>query len=110
MIKPFKEMFAIDFGENIRKKPTFYKNEQGKLIKNPEDKWLDYVEWSCEESGLQGTLTVADGAWSETIWLDFGVNTIIVDAYDATGNTAQDTVVITQTNPTSTISGAAIFQ
>jgi hypothetical protein len=71
---------------------------------------LDYVQWTCAESDDSGLLTVSDGAWSETLSLSFGTNTITVSAYDTTGNSATDTVVITQVNPTSTFSGSGNFQ
>jgi hypothetical protein len=70
---------------------------------------LDTVSWSCTESDAGDSLTVSEGAWSELIELAFGANTIVVRALDATGNTAQDTVTITQVNPTSNLSGAANF-
>ena len=71
---------------------------------------LDFVYWSCEESNNNGILSVSEGAWSDTILLTFGVNTITVTAYDTTGNSATDEVTITQVNPTSTLSGSGTFQ
>jgi hypothetical protein len=56
---------------------------------------LDYVIWERAEDDEQGMPTVSDGAWSETIMLLWGTNTITTTAYDTTGNSSTDTVTIT---------------
>jgi hypothetical protein len=56
---------------------------------------LDYVIWERAEDDEQGMPTVSDGAWSETIMLLYGTNTITTTAYDTTGNSSTDTVTIT---------------
>lgn len=45
-MKPFLELYKYDFGKEVRKKPTFFKDKDGKLVKTSEDKWLNYVEWA----------------------------------------------------------------
>lgn len=45
-MKPFIELYKHDFGTEVRKKPTFYRDKDNKLIKTTEDKWLDYIEWA----------------------------------------------------------------
>lgn len=45
-LKLFKELYKVDIKDEVKKKPTFYKNDAGKPQKNPESKWLDYLEWS----------------------------------------------------------------
>lgn len=42
----FLKYYDYDFSSEIRKKPTFYKDQDGKLRTNPPDKHLDYVEWA----------------------------------------------------------------
>lgn len=46
MIKPFLELKALDISQFTQKKPTFYKNKEGKAVPTTEDKWLDYIEWA----------------------------------------------------------------
>lgn len=45
-MKPFLELYTHKFGKELRKKPTFFKNKEGKLEKTHESKWLEYVEWA----------------------------------------------------------------
>ena len=45
-MKPFLELYKHSFGKELRKKPTFFKDKDGKLVKTNEDKWLDYIEWA----------------------------------------------------------------
>lgn len=45
-LKSFKELRELDLSEFLQKKPTFYKNKEGKMVKTTEDKWLDYIEWA----------------------------------------------------------------
>ena len=45
-MKSFIELYKHSFGKEIRKKPTFYKDKDGKMVKTHEDKWLNYVEWA----------------------------------------------------------------
>lgn len=45
-MKTFLELYQHSFGKEVRLKPTFYKDKDGKLQKTSEDKWLDYVEWA----------------------------------------------------------------
>jgi hypothetical protein len=45
-LKDFKELYKVNIKADIKKKPTFFKNDAGKLQKNPENKWLDYLEWA----------------------------------------------------------------
>lgn len=45
-MRPFLELYKHNFGKELRKKPTFYKGADGKLAKNHESKWLEYVEWA----------------------------------------------------------------
>jgi len=45
-MKPFLELYKHDFSKEMRKKPTFFKDKDGKLVKTNEDKWLDYIEWA----------------------------------------------------------------
>lgn len=44
-LKPFNELYKYKF-KNVQKKPTFYKDKDGKMQKTHESKWLDYVEWA----------------------------------------------------------------
>lgn len=46
MLKSFKELYKLDISSQVKKKPTFYKDSNGKLQKNSQDKWLDYLEWA----------------------------------------------------------------
>lgn len=46
MLKPFKELYKADIKSEVKKKPTFSKAADGKLQRNPESKWLDYLEWA----------------------------------------------------------------
>ncbi len=46
MLKKFKELYALDIKSEVKKKPTFYKGADGKLVKNPDSKSLDYLEWA----------------------------------------------------------------
>lgn len=46
MIKPFLELAKLDLSSHTQKKPTFYKDKEGKMQKTSEDKWLDYIEWA----------------------------------------------------------------
>lgn len=48
-LKQFKDLYAIDIAQHVKKKPTFFKevkNGKSQFVKTPEDKWLDYLEWS----------------------------------------------------------------
>lgn len=45
-MKSFKELYKHNFGKELKKKPTFYKDKDGKMQKTSEDKWLSYVEWA----------------------------------------------------------------
>lgn len=45
-MKSFLELYKHDFSKESRKKPTFFKDKDGKLVKTNEDKWLDYIEWA----------------------------------------------------------------
>lgn len=45
-LKTFNELRQVDLGKYIQLKPTFYKDNNGKMQKNPEDKWLEYIEWA----------------------------------------------------------------
>lgn len=45
-LKSFRELVKLDLKAHMQKKPTFYKGNDGKLVKNPESKWLDYIEWA----------------------------------------------------------------
>lgn len=44
-MKHFKELVGIDLTQYTQKKPTFYRKD-GKLVKTPENQWLDYIEWA----------------------------------------------------------------
>lgn len=45
-MKPFLELYKHDFKKELKKKPTFYKDKDGKPQKTTEDKWLTYIEWA----------------------------------------------------------------
>ena len=45
-LKSFKELYDLDVSSDLKKKPTFYKDRNGKMIPTSEDKWLDYLEWA----------------------------------------------------------------
>jgi hypothetical protein len=45
-MKPFLELYKVGFGKEVKKKPTFFKDKDGKMQKTSEDKWLAYVEWA----------------------------------------------------------------
>ena len=45
-MKSFIELYKHNFGKELRKKPTFYRNAKGDLEKTHESKWLEYVEWA----------------------------------------------------------------
>lgn len=45
-MKTFLENYQYKFGKETRRKPTFYKDKDGKMQVNHESKWLDYVEWA----------------------------------------------------------------
>lgn len=45
-MKSFIENYKHKFGKELRKKPTFYKDKDGRMQKTSEDKWLEYVEWA----------------------------------------------------------------
>lgn len=59
---------------------------------------LDYVMWTRSEDEEFGDLIVSEGAWSSTIVLLVGTNTITATAYDTAGNSSTDTVTITYTH------------
>lgn len=44
-MKTFKELYNYKF-KKVQKKPTFFKDKDGKMQKSHESKWLDYVEWA----------------------------------------------------------------
>jgi hypothetical protein len=46
MLKNFKELYALDIKSDVKKKPTFYKDNTGKLQQNKPEKSLDYLEWA----------------------------------------------------------------
>jgi hypothetical protein len=46
MLKKFTDLYRLDIKSDVKKKPTFFKNDKGVLTKNPESKWLDYLEWA----------------------------------------------------------------
>lgn len=46
MLKKFIELKELDLTAYTLKKPTFFKGQDGKMVKTSEDKWLDYIEWS----------------------------------------------------------------
>lgn len=46
MLKPFIKLYSLNINKYVKKKPTFKKNEKGKLEKMPEKFWLDYLEWA----------------------------------------------------------------
>lgn len=46
MLRNFTELYSIDLSKYVRKKPTFFKDANGKMQKNQESKWLDYIEWA----------------------------------------------------------------
>lgn len=46
MIKSFTENYKYNLKSELQKKPTFFKNKDGKLEKAHESKWLNYVEWA----------------------------------------------------------------
>ncbi len=61
-MKTFKECLEIDLTKVMQKKPTFYKDKDGRMQKTTQDKWLDYVEWAkilellyteCEATSVQ---------------------------------------------------------
>lgn len=66
MLKTFIENYKYDFAKEneVRKKPTFYRDKDNKLIKTTEDKWLDYVEWATVLFALykQGATSVGFGS------------------------------------------------
>lgn len=45
-MKQFNELVKLDLTKHTQKKPTFYKDKSGSLVKTSEDKWLDYIEWA----------------------------------------------------------------
>jgi len=45
-LKKFNELVKLDLTKFTQKKPTFYKDNSGKLVKTSQDKWLDYIEWA----------------------------------------------------------------
>lgn len=66
MLKTFIENYKYDFAKEkeVRKRPTFYKDKDGKMQKTTEDKWLDYVEWATVLVALykQGATSVGFGS------------------------------------------------
>lgn len=45
-LKKFIELTQLDISSYVQKKPTFFKDGNGKSQKTSEDKWLDYIEWA----------------------------------------------------------------
>lgn len=45
-MKTFLELYKYDFKKEIKLKPTFYKDRDGKPQQTSKDKWLNYVEWA----------------------------------------------------------------
>jgi len=67
MLKSFKELYNLDISRYVQKKPTFKKNDKGRLEKLPQKFWLDYIEWS-----MAIFLLYENGA--ENVVVDFAVN------------------------------------
>lgn len=66
-LKSFKELYKLDLSKYIKKKPTFYKDDKGKLQKTDESKWLNYIEWATVL-----VLLYENGA--EAVSYNFGLN------------------------------------